>query len=248
MGVFRRLVWVALCAGLLAGAVVAAAHQLGTVPLILRAEVYEKAAGEAAPAHVHDHAEHAAAGEAHGWEPENGLERTAYTLVADLLTGVGFALLLAAGLALQDGAVTWRTGLFWGLAGFATFTVAPGLGLPPALPGTEAAPLAARQLWWMATAAATGGGLALLAFTRRWPWAVIGAALIVSPHVWGAPLPAGHHAAAPESLARQFVAAATIASFLFWLVLGASTGFFYGRLRRSRNPAQRAVRNSRNAG
>jgi predicted cobalt transporter CbtA len=75
------------------------------------------------------------------WEPEDGIEKTAYTLLADLLTGIGFALLLAAGLALQGGTVTWRTGPFWGLAGFATFTLAPGLGLPPELPGTETAPL-----------------------------------------------------------------------------------------------------------
>src|SRR5260370_596802 len=101
------------------------------------------------------------------WAPETGIERAAYTLVADLLTAIGFALLLAAGFTLRGGAVTWRDGLFWGLAGFATFTLAPGLGLPPAIPGTEAAPLAARQIWWLATVASTGCGLALLAFTRR---------------------------------------------------------------------------------
>src|ERR1700745_2045609 len=68
---------------------------------------------------------------------------------------------------IAGGTVTWRTGLFWGLAGFATFTLAPGLGLPPELPGTEAAPLLQRQLWWVTTAAATGGGMALLALTLR---------------------------------------------------------------------------------
>jgi cobalt transporter subunit CbtA len=143
MRVFRRLVWVALCAGLLAGIFATAAHQLGTVPLILKAEVYEKAA-ENPPATVHEHVpaahEHAVA-----WEPEDGIERTAYTLLADLLTGIGFALLLAAGLMLRGGEITWRDGLFWGLAGFVTFTLAPGLGLPPELPGTEAAPLLQRQ-------------------------------------------------------------------------------------------------------
>jgi cobalt transporter subunit CbtA len=231
MNVFRRLVWVALCAGLLSGIVVAAAHQIGTVPVILQAEVFEKAAAEhAQPAHAHPGAPNGE--QATAWEPENGIERTAYTLLADLLTGVGFALLLGAGLALRGGSVTWRTGLFWGLAGFATFTLAPGLGLPPELPGTEAAPLLQRQLWWVTTAAATGGGLALLAFTRRAPWAVFAAILIVLPHLCGAPQLTEPASAAPAALARQFVVTVTVASFLFWLVLGASTGYFYSRLQR----------------
>jgi cobalt transporter subunit CbtA len=228
MNVFRRLVWVALCAGLLSGIVVAAAHQIETVPIILKAEVFEKAAEHAQPAHVHPGA---TSEQATTWEPENGIERTAYTLLADLLTGIGFALLLAAGLALQ-GAVTWRTGLFWGLAGFATFTLAPGLGLPPELPETEAALLLQRQLWWVTTAAATGGGLALLAFTRRASWAFLAAILIVLPHLYGAPQLAEPASAAPEALARQFVVGVTVVSFVFWVVIGASTGYFHGRLQR----------------
>ena len=44
MAAFRRLVYAALCAGLLSGIFVAAAHQLGTVPLIIEAEAFEQAA------------------------------------------------------------------------------------------------------------------------------------------------------------------------------------------------------------
>lgn len=224
MAVFRRLVFVAVCAGLLSGILATAAHQVGTVPIILKAETYEKPAAygtEKTP-------EHAAA-----WEPEAGAERTVFTLLADSLTGIGFALLLAAGLTLRGGEINWRDGLFWGLAGFASFTIAPGLGLPPELPGTEAAPLLQRQLWWLATAAATGSALALLAFTRRARWAILAAVLIVMPHLYGAPRPAAPTAAAaPEILARQFVVAVTLVSFLFWLILGASTGYLYDRLQR----------------
>ena len=218
MAVFRRLVFVALCAGLLSGIFATAAHQIGTVPVILKAEVYEKASEHVIPMAQ----EHAAA-----WEPENGIERTAYTLLADILTAIGFALLLAAGLALRGGDATWREGLFWGLAGFATFTIAPGLGLPPEVPGTEAAPLLERQLWWLATAISTGSALALFAFTRRALWAILAAVLMVLPHLYGAPQPATHAAAAPAALAHEFVVAVTVVSFLFWLILGASTGFIY---------------------
>lgn len=223
MAVFRRLLLAALCAGLLSGVLAAAAHQLGTVPLILQAEAYEHPAAQAGQAH-----DHPAIAE---WEPENGVERTAYTLAADLLTGIGFALILAAGLALRGGDADWRDGLFWGLAGFAAFTVAPGLGLPPELPGSEAAPLAARQLWWIATAAATAAGLALLAFTRAPGWAMLAAALIVGPHLYGAPQAAAHGQAAPAALAHRFAVAATLVSFLFWCALGAATGYFYRRFR-----------------
>src|SRR5438309_11243371 len=104
MVVFRRLVFAALCAGVLSGLFATVAHQIGTVPLILQAETYEKTS-ERAMAASHEHTR--------AWEPENGAERTAYTLVADVLTGVGFALLLGAGLALRAGEVGWRQGLLW---------------------------------------------------------------------------------------------------------------------------------------
>ena len=224
MTLFRRLLYAALCAGFLSGAIAAAAHQIGTVPLILKAETYEQI-GAAVPHAAAPHGHAAAA----AWEPENGLERTAYTFAADLLAGIGFALLLAAGLTLRGGDVGWREGLFWGLAGFAAFTLSPGLGLPPELPGGDAGPLLARQLWWTLTAAATAGGLALLAFTRRPLYAIVAAALIALPHLYGAPQPAEHAAAAPAALVRQFAVAATLVSFLFWAALGAATGYFYRR-------------------
>jgi cobalt transporter subunit CbtA len=221
MAIFRRLVFAALCAGLVTGVLTTVAHQVGTVPLILQAETYEQAA--AADAHHHE----AAAVE---WEPQGWAERTAYTALADLLTATGFGLLLTAGFALRGGAIHWRAGLFWGLAGFATFTLAPCLGLPPELPGSEAAPLLQRQLWWLAAAGSTGIGLALLAFTERAIWAVLGITLLVLPHIYGAPPPDPHVSnAAPEALSRQFAVAVTVVSLLFWLSLGAASAYFYRR-------------------
>ena len=245
---FRRLFTAAALAGLIAGVFVTLVHQVTTVPVILSAEVYEKAAAAQVPAepgaaaqgsqmggmssmdmgampaaHEHDHAVGV-------WEPEDGLERTAFTVVADVLTGIGFALLLVAFYAVWGGKVDWLTGLYFGLAGFAAATLAPSLGLPPEVPGTEAAPLLARQLWWVATAALTGGGLALLFLTRR-PLLVLGGiAMIVLPHAYGAPQPADYASAAPEALAHRFVVAATMTSLLFWAALGLLTGFFYNRL------------------
>ena len=226
MAVFRRLVFAAFCAGLLSGVFATVAHQIATVPLILQAESYEKPS-------VHQHSG--------AWEPENGAERTAYTLLADILTGFGFALLLGAGLTLRGGEVGWRQGLLWGLAGFATFTVAPSLGLPPQLPGSEAAPLLDRQLWWLATAGATGCALALIAFTTRARWTMLAAVLIVLPHLYGAPEPPEQISGAPAALTQHFIIAATVVNFLFWLILGASTGYFYRRLRPQLSRAARAA-------
>jgi cobalt transporter subunit CbtA len=218
MAVFRGLVFAALCAGLLSGVFATAGHQIGTVPLILEAERYEQPAPPVSEA-AHQHAA--------AWEPENGAERTAYTLLADVLTGIGFALLLAAALALRGGEVTWRDGLFWGLAGFAVFSLAPTLGLPPQLPGTEGAPLFERQAWWLATAVSTGCALALFAFTSRAVWALLAAILMILPHLYGAPQAVEHASAAPAALAHRFVVGATVVNFLFWIILGAAVGYFY---------------------
>ena len=240
MQMFRRLFIAAASAGLLSGLFVTLIHQVTTVPVILDAEVFEQAADEkvasaepatdAAPAgeshEAHDHDHDAAA-----WEPQDGFERTAYTALADLLTGVGFALLLIAAYAVSGRAIDWRQGVYWGLAGFAVFTLAPGLGLPPEVPGTAAAALDARQFWWIATAVLTAGGLALLFYVREPKplWVAVAVAMIVIPHAIGAPQPQEYASAAPEALAHRFIAAVTVASLLFWAVLGALSGYFYKR-------------------
>ncbi|RUW44902.1 CbtA family protein, partial [Mesorhizobium sp. M8A.F.Ca.ET.021.01.1.1] len=51
MNLFRNVVFVAAIAGLVAGVVLACMQAYATVPLILKAEVYEQAGG----GHHHDH-------------------------------------------------------------------------------------------------------------------------------------------------------------------------------------------------
>ncbi len=106
---------------------------------------------------MHDAADHDHGAEA--WEPKDGLERNLYTAGANILTAIGFALLLGGFFAVRSGAtgepISWHEGLMWGLAGFAVFTIAPGLGLPPELPGVPAAPLLSRQIWWVTAVLAT---------------------------------------------------------------------------------------------
>ena len=134
-----------------------------------------------------------------------GIERAGYTLIADLLAGIGFALLLAGAVALarlRGYAIDARSGLLWGAAGFAVFALAPAIGLPPELPGMSAAELAARQQWWLLTAAATAAGLGLVIFARPAPLRVLGAVLLVLPHLIGAPA-APHGANGSAGRARR---------------------------------------------
>jgi cobalt transporter subunit CbtA len=230
MPVFRSIVFSAALAGLIVGAVISVAQLFGTVPLIQKSEVYERKAAEAQPAareHVdvpHDHTSE--------WEPEDGFQRNAFTVAANILTAIGFALLLTGVYAIRGRPVTWREGLLWGLSGFVVFTAAPGLGLPPELPGMPVAELAARQTWWIATATATSIGLCLLAF-RSAAWAaVLGLGLIALPHLIGAPLAPESHSEVPAALSHRFIVVVTLTSLLFWALLGVSTSITFRRISR----------------
>ncbi len=216
-----RFVLAALVAGAVAGLALTGAQSIRTLPLIHQAEVYETAAHAAlATDSAHEGAD---------WQPAEGPERFAFTLLANLLAGVGFALLLVAGYGFF-GPVDWRRGIIWGLGGFAAFTLAPALGLPPELPGSESAALAARQLWWIATAGGTAAGFMLVAFAPHWWWKALGVALVALPHLIGAPHPELVHMAAPAELAESFVTASIFANLVFWLVLGPVSAILFARL------------------
>lgn len=228
MPLFRTIVFAAALAGLLGGLLLTALQQLGTLPLLAQAELLEQAT--AAAGHGHDGG---------AWAPQDGLERAGWTLVANIVTGVAFALLLVAGFVLSRRAIGWREGLLWGIGGFAVFALAPSLGLPPALPGMAESALEPRQIWWVGTAAATATGLGLLAFRRGSAWAALAVALLVAPHLIGAPQSEAAHGDAQHALAIRFVTAVLVTSFLFWLALGVLSAVCFARLDRSRAPARR---------
>jgi cobalt transporter subunit CbtA len=122
-----------------------------------------------------------------------------------------------------------RSGLAFGVAGFAAFSLAPALGLPPEIPGSGAAALADRQLWWAFAAAATAGGLGLLLLSGRRALQIGGAVLIALPHLIGAPHPEAFASTAPAELAGHFAAASLAVSALFWALLGSLSGGFHER-------------------
>ncbi|MBI3711327.1 MAG: CbtA family protein [Proteobacteria bacterium] len=230
----HRILLIAVLAGAAAGLVATGVQATRLWPLILEAEKYEHAAAPPAAPALADAT--APAAHAHpAWEPEDGIERISYTVLFNLLTGIGFALLLNGAMTLRATAgAASRTnagsGALWGLAGFACFALAPAFGLPPLLPGSESAALLDRQLWWAATAVATAGGLGLIAFAPARLVKLLGALVLVAPHVVGAPRLDEAGGAVPASLAAEFAVTSLVAAALFWLVLGALSGWLQRRL------------------
>jgi cobalt transporter subunit CbtA len=239
MSLFRNIVLTAVVAGLLSGLLMTVMQSFSTVPLILAAETYENAGGEEA-GHSHDAAPAAgtaapAAADHHhdeeAWAPADGVERFVYTAAADILSAIGFALVAIALAEALGGFGGWRGGLMFGIAGFLTVSLAPGLGLPPELPGMPAAELGPRQIWWISTAVCTAAGLGLLAYTRSALLAALAIVLLVAPHLVGAPLPPTHETAVPIELHARFVNAVYATNLVFWAVLGALAGVFRQRFR-----------------
>ncbi|MFP6758258.1 MAG: CbtA family protein [Alphaproteobacteria bacterium] len=219
---FGRIIFAAALAGLAAGLALTAIQAYAVIPLILEAETYEDQ-GPVTDDHGHESEDSAA------WAPADGGERLIFTLATNVIAGIAFALLLTAAMALI-GTGDWRRGMIWGLAGYATFSLAPAFGLPPELPGMAAGELGARQIWWAATAASTAAGLALLLLVPRVALRALGAVLIVVPHVIGAPHPDGATASAvPAELAASFVSATLVANLLFWLVIGGASAWAFSR-------------------
>ena len=237
----NRILATAIVAGALAGVFVFGAHMVKVVPLIQAAEVYESSKSASTPDHAHgDKKENAKATpvsahnhEADEWAPENGMERTLYTLLADLIMGVGFGLMLTAVIAISKREVDWQKGILWGLAGFCAVTAFPALGLAPEMPGMQAAALAERHVWWGATVAASSVGLGMMFLMQSWALRIGGAILLTVPHIIGAPHVKLEAGIIPVEMGSQYAATTLIITLFFWIVLGGLTGHFYQRFARN---------------
>ena len=227
----KRILLAALVAGLVGGIMITVVQEFTTTPLILHAEQFESDQ----TAHVHEsmttpgRVKESSNVEAKAWTPADGVERTLFTSFGNIVAGVGFALILVAGFALHGGEIDGRRGIIWGLAGFAVFSLAPALGLPPEVPGAMAAELVARQGWWLAAVVATALGLALMVFGRKTVWIVLGAVVLAAPHIIGAPQPEKLGGPVPPELSAQFVAASLVTAAVFWTILGWLSGTLYRR-------------------
>ena len=148
-----RFIISALFAGALAGLITGLLQLWFVQPVLLHAELYETGAL------VHFGADPVSA---HPDLPGFDLMRDGLSVIFTMLTYTGYALMLVAVMSLAEerGAqIDGRSGMIWGIAGFVAFHLAPGFTLAPEVPGVAAADVAARQVWWFATAGAAAVGL-----------------------------------------------------------------------------------------
>ena len=236
MKYLHAMVWPALIAGIVAGLALSTVQQFTVTPIILEAETYEVSDQDDASheegehghsdGHTHSH------GESEGWAPADGFERMFYTYVVNMLLGFGYGLILLVVMTLrqvsqpepsrtgQNSRKMWLNGLWWGLAGYAVFQLAPALGLPPALPGKVAANIEARQIWWIVCVLLTAVGLVYLVFAGRNWYRVLGVILLLVPHAIGAPSSPQDQGLVPQELTSLFIWVSLLTSLLFWIILG----------------------------
>ena len=224
--IFSRIIFSAVLIGIVTGSLMTAMQVFTVNPIIFAAETYEIVEHES---RMQDQDESDGHGKA--WTPEDGTERTAYTLLANSSVGIGFSAILLALMnqfrPSKSRKFSWAQGGLWGLAGFSAIYLAPGIGLPPEIPGFEAAPIQSRQLWWVFTVTSVSIGLGILAFTAI-RVKVIGLIFLAMPYVIGAPGVDGaefsHLDAAAASaliqLQQQFIVSSGITNLVFWLISG----------------------------
>lgn len=230
---FRNILLSAIMVGIISGLAYGLFQQSQISPIIFAAEVYEVAEEPTAFSEGHSHA----IAEPEAWGPKDGPERTLYTYSADVAAGIAFALVMISLMALHNlkankPKLNALTGAAWGIAAMLSLFVSPALfGLHPEVPGTEAAALEARQLWWVLCVAASLLGVAFLYYSplKLKPGGFLIAAI---PHLVGAPLPEHHGFAntAPDAvkalseLSIQFYSLTAVGMLVFYLLVGSLSG------------------------
>tara|TARA_R110002124_G_scaffold233235_5_gene398321 strand:- start:10316 stop:10993 length:678 start_codon:yes stop_codon:yes gene_type:complete len=220
---FQKVLTSAVFAGFGAGLLAALLQFTFVQPVLLRAELFESGAL------VHF-------GTIGTPVPELSFaidpRRDGLSVLFTALIYTGYAMVLSAAMAFaarRGHVINLRNGLLWGIAGFVTVQLAPAFSLPPELPGSAAAEVGARQVWWFATIVATAVALGLIAFGRNWIAILIAAALILAPHLVGAPHTADYIGPVPPELAGLFAARALGVGLMAWSILGALIGLIWSR-------------------
>jgi len=237
--IFSRIIYSSIVIGLVAGMLLTSLQIAGLKPIIVEAERFETLVTEMPAGHENSgHSDHAHADDFRA--PAQGLERNAYSFLANVLASTGFAAIVLALMSQfqlpRKGNISWGQGSLWGLAGFATLFLAPAIGLPPEIPGAVSAALEHRQLWWALTVLSVAIGLGIFAFADV-RFKALGLLFLVTPYIVGAPqidTPMFQHADPSVTqvlinLHRQFVIISTVVNLIFWLSLGLCCRFVFNR-------------------
>ena len=221
---FTRILTSALFAGAAAGLMAALLQLVFVQPVLLHAELYES--GQL----VHFGAEKAVS--AH--QDVGGLDpvRDGLSVLFTMMIYTGYALLLVAVMSVaesRNAEITARTGIVWGLAGFFVVHLAPGFTLAPEVPGVAAADVYARQVWWFATVATAAVAVWLVAFGSGWIAWGVAVALLLAPHLIGAPEPEAFSGPVPTEIGALFASRAFGVGMAAWVLLGCFAGYFWQR-------------------
>ena len=230
--IFSRIIYSAILIGMVTGVLLTLMQLASLTPIIQAAEHYEQTSSD-----HHDAADAATHSHESAWTPADGFERSAFTFIANILASTGFAAILLA-LMVQSraggGRISWSQGSLWGLAGFSVIFLAPALGLPPEIPGVEAAPVAHRQLWWLLTVISVAIGLGIIAFTIN-KLKALGLIFLAMPYLVGAPhndaanFADAEVAAILQSLQQKFILLSAGTNLLFWLLLALVCTYVFNR-------------------
>jgi len=206
----------AICAGIAAGLIASLLQFLFVIPALLEGELFETG--------VRLHFDSGGSPQSDRGAPGLGSDwgRHSMTVAFNIVTYTGYGLLLSAmiGYAALKGITTSaRQGIIWGLCGFIAVQLAPSIGLPPELPGTIAAEVGTRQMWWLGTILATTSGMGLIAFGRS-NLPLAGIAIIAIPQLVGAPHLDVFFGVAPPELAAEFVTLSLGTAAAGWATLG----------------------------
>ena len=206
----------AICAGIVAGLIAALLQFIFVIPVLLEGELFETGARLHFGNDGSPQSDRGVPGLGDDWG------RHSMTVAFNIITYTGYGLILAAMIsyaALKGSFTPSRQGITWGLCGFIAVQLAPAIGLPPELPGTLAAEIGPRQMWWLGTIVATAVGMGLIAFGRSY-LPLGGIAIMLVPHLVGAPHLDAFFGVAPPELAAEFATLSLGTSAVGWAVLG----------------------------
>jgi cobalt transporter subunit CbtA len=221
-----KIILSTLCAGLLAGLIMAGIQYVRLTPLIEAAEVYETPETEAI-AEANKPCVETMPGMKMcnddgrpSWKPEDGWQRTIITTTASLIAGSGFAILMVGVSMLTNIPVTKQNGLIWGICGFIAVTLAPSIGLPPELPGMPVVDLHTRQIWWIATILLTGAAIFLWIKAKNYWWQIAAIIFAITPQFFAPINAVKSEGNLPASLAAEFASSSLAANLVMWLAIG----------------------------
>lgn len=221
---FTRLLTSALFAGASAGLIAALLQLVFVQPVLLHAELYEGG----------DLVHFGSASTVSAIQDLGGIDplRDGLSIVFTMLIYSAYAMVLVALMSVAEergAAINARTGFVWGLAGFVAMHLAPGFSLAPEVPGVAAADVGARQIWWFATVGMAAIAMGLIGFGKNWVAWIGAAALLMAPHLYGAPEPDVFTGPVPTEIGALFAARALGVGMAAWALLGACSGYVWSR-------------------